>query len=84
MSEAMSLEKRKAIRRKGRKLIELYQAVYERDQGRCVNCSRHVEPGTIPHHILFKSQGGGDEMDNLQTLCQICHGRAHGINIKGG
>ena len=76
------LPKRKAVRLKGKKLIELYKAVYIRDGGCCVECDTWIPPGTIPHHIVFKSQGGSDIMDNLEMRCPGCHGRAHGINVK--
>lgn len=68
MSEAVPLEKRKAIRLKGRKLIELYRAVYERDGGCCVNCGAAIPEGTIPHHIIHKSLGGEDTMENMEML----------------
>jgi hypothetical protein len=29
------------------------------------------------HHIVFKSRGGKDEIDNLQALCRECHDKAH-------
>jgi 5-methylcytosine-specific restriction endonuclease McrA len=29
------------------------------------------------HHIRYRSQGGGHELDNLITLCQVCHEHAH-------
>lgn len=29
------------------------------------------------HHIKYRSEGGGHEVENLITLCQICHERAH-------
>lgn len=74
--------KRKAVRLKGRKLIELYRQVYERDRGRCVRCGRGIPEGTPPHHKWHKSLGGGDTMDNLEMLCWFCHGRAHGITVK--
>jgi hypothetical protein len=35
------------------------------------------------HHIIFRSQGGKDELDNLVLLCKECHMRAHG-HIVGG
>ena len=31
------------------------------------------------HHIVFRSQGGGDEAENLVALCRRCHNRAHGL-----
>jgi len=35
---------------------------------------------TDRHHIVFKSQGGGDEHSNLICLCRECHSRAHGVD----
>jgi 5-methylcytosine-specific restriction endonuclease McrA len=48
--------------------------VYVRDCWRCRHCKSR---GPLhPHHLKYKSQGGGDELSNLITLCFICH-RAH-------
>ena len=69
--------KKKRIRLKGKKLQELYLSVWERDGGVCQKCGKWVEPGTIPHHIQFRSQGGGDTLDNLELLCMECHYRRH-------
>ena len=30
-----------------------------------------------PHHIVFKSQGGKDEVENLISLCFYCHRQMH-------
>ncbi len=48
--------------------------VLERDHYMCVQCRRAV--GTKGHvdHILSKAKGGEDTMDNLQVLCDRCHG----------
>ena len=36
-----------------------------------------------PHHIIFKSQGGDDSVENLILLCNICHRFMHqGLNHK--
>lgn len=52
------------------------RAIFVRDGYRCQMCNRLIglEP---PHcdHIIPVSQGGGDEEDNLQTLCAGCHNR---------
>ena len=37
------------------------------------------------HHILFKSRGGKDEIENLAALCRDCHLTAHSnaeFNVK--
>ncbi|MCL6611200.1 MAG: HNH endonuclease [Peptococcaceae bacterium] len=53
--------------------------VIERDNYRCRGCgtTRHLEI----HHIIFRSQGGTDEISNLVTLCRRCHQRAHRHNV---
>ena len=34
------------------------------------------------HHEVLRSQGGGDEPENLVLLCRSCHSKRHGINEK--
>lgn len=70
--------KHKAIRLKGAALAALNQQVYERDQHCCVNCKRWVEDGHKFHHVIYKSQGGGDTLDNAVLLCYDCHQKVHG------
>jgi hypothetical protein len=49
-----------------------WRHVYLRDGYRCQNpvCSRR---DVTPHHLRFVSQGGGDEDDNVVSLCAWCH-----------
>jgi hypothetical protein len=49
-----------------------YGAIYERDACRCRSpvCSRR---DVTPHHLRFRSQGGGDEPENLASVCTWCH-----------
>lgn len=52
------------------------KAVYERDHYRCALCD---SPKYIQvHHAIPRGQGGSDSMQNLITLCQVCHANAHG------
>ena len=67
----------KPIRLKGKKLHDLYNDVYKRDGECCVECHKWIEPGTIPHHIVKKSQGGEDTLENLQMLCMEHHSKHH-------
>lgn len=71
------IPKVKRTRLKGRPLIKLYEAVYERDSGLCINCGTFVEPGTIPHHEPLKSQGGQDRLEDMAMLCNDCHYARH-------
>ena len=34
------------------------------------------------HHIKYRSQGGGNEIENLIALCRKCHDRAHSGEIN--
>lgn len=76
-----SIFKNKPIRLRGKKLKTLQTYVLERDN---YSCQGNDCPGGFPldrpHHIVFKSQGGSDTMENLITLCRHCHGKKHGIN----
>ncbi len=49
-----------------------YGAIYERDACRCTSpvCSRR---DVTPHHLRFRSQGGGEEPGNLASVCTWCH-----------
>ena len=49
-----------------------YARIYARDRYRCtcpVCCQRTVQP----HHLRKRSQGGGDEDENVAALCCDCH-----------
>jgi 5-methylcytosine-specific restriction endonuclease McrA len=46
----------------------------ERD-GRCVSCGARND--LAAHHIIYKSLGGDDSIENLITLCFNCHSNAH-------
>ncbi|TXH78641.1 MAG: HNH endonuclease [Thiothrix sp.] len=49
--------------------------VFQRDQWKCVACGRSSHDGTILHvdHILPRSRGGLDLLENFQTLCDVCN-----------
>jgi len=40
----------------------------------CASCG---EPGTEPHHVVLRSLGGEDHIDNLLLLCLNCHRLFH-------
>lgn len=46
----------------------------------CEICERRL--GTDPHHVLFRSHGGGDVEDNLLWLCRHCHDDLHAGRIN--
>jgi hypothetical protein len=49
-----------------------YGRIYIRDRHRCSSpvCSRR---DVTPHHLKFRSAGGGEEDENLASLCTWCH-----------
>lgn len=52
---------------------ELRWAVFRRDGYACLHCGS--ESNLSVDHIFPVSRGGGNEPDNLQTLCRTCNSR---------
>lgn len=63
---------------------DVRNAVFTRDDYRCVCCGRGIEDGTIlhAHHLKYRSLGGTNRMGNLITVCDRCHTPAN--HQKGG
>lgn len=55
------------------------KAIYRRDGYRCALCdsTRYLQI----HHYVPRSAGGSDHPHNLITLCNVCHGEAHGTKM---
>lgn len=61
--------------------------VLDRDSYACQNCKgKNKDKKLEVHHIVFRSNGGSDEAENLITLCKTCHDNVHSgiVNLKGG
>ena len=44
----------------------------------CESCGKVNLPSVLDvHHCVFKSQGGGNNIENLLGLCRDCHEAAH-------
>lgn len=71
--------------RGARPVKDEYRDVYLRERWRCASpvCeSRNV----TPHHVTFRSRGGGEERGNLVAVCEICHLKLiHGgrLSVRG-
>lgn len=52
-----------------------------RARGFCENCGNGAGPFEV-HHCKRKSQGGGDDVDNLACLCHSCHRAIHDGRLK--
>lgn len=59
--------------------------VFKRDEFKCVECGATKEDTRLHiDHILPVSQGGSDELDNLQTLCEECNLAKSNRKWEGG
>ena len=57
--------------------------IRNRDNYTCQHCkNKHKDSNLDVHHIIFRSNGGSDEPENLITLCRTCHKDLHNGKIK--
>lgn len=57
--------------------------VLSRDSYTCQHCKGKSKDTKLEiHHILFRSNGGSDEPENLICLCKTCHNKLHENTIK--
>ena len=57
--------------------------VLNRDNYTCQCCKGKKKSNRLEiHHVIFRSNGGSDEEDNLITLCDTCHTNLHHGNLK--
>jgi len=63
------------IRLPTREYEVLRQWVLRRDSWRCQSCGSMMNLEV--HHQLFRSHSGGDNENNLITLCTDCHSLVH-------
>ena len=57
--------------------------VLNRDNYTCQYCrGKHKDSKLEVHHIIFRSNGGSDEQENLITLCHTCHKALHDGRIN--
>jgi RNA-directed DNA polymerase len=66
-------------RRTKRTLFGKVKELWERQDGKCLNCHQGIteESDWHKHHIQPKAQGGSDELDNLILVCTACHRQIH-------
>lgn len=62
-------------------------AAFHRDNYTCQYCKDKKKKHLHAHHIVYRSNGGSDDMTNLITLCKECHISLHNgefeLKIKG-
>jgi len=70
------LPKQPPIRLEQQDYQNLREQVLRRDSWRCQLCGSMTNLEV--HHKQFRSHSGGDQEDNLITLCFDCHASTHG------
>jgi 5-methylcytosine-specific restriction endonuclease McrA len=60
--------------------------VHKRDNFTCQRCGAKEDPKHPTfqvHHVVFKCNGGSNNLNNLQLLCPECHRKLHNSNPVG-
>jgi 5-methylcytosine-specific restriction endonuclease McrA len=52
---------------------KIRKEVLDRDEWTCQICGNKLNTKLHIHHILKRTEGGGDTLDNLITVCSHCH-----------
>jgi hypothetical protein len=75
ISEEALLAVKQAAEQKVKVMPAIRWQVFQRDNWRCVSCGRGSQHDVILHidHIIPRSKGGKDELENYQTLCETCN-----------
>ena len=61
--------------------VKTYLDYYGYGEQDIILCERCNKKATDIHHIIYKSQGGKDTIENLIALCRDCHNLAHNEKI---
>jgi len=77
-----SFSKPNRVRLEGDAYRQLIERVFQRDRWMCRNPFCQAMRQLTPHHVMKRSQLGGDEMGNLITLCVPCHDRVERNQIR--
>jgi len=75
MGEKLRMERMRKKLKYRKQILSLYQ----RQKGVCPLCMQPITKvsGWHDHHIIHRSQGGGDTLDNRVLLHPVCHQQLH-------
>jgi 5-methylcytosine-specific restriction endonuclease McrA len=75
--------KRERLKRNSVAWKNRVKEVFLRDRYQCQICKNTFLLNFLcPHHIKSIGAGGGDDLENLITLCKKCHIDLHNGNVK--
>ena len=60
-----------------KKHVKIYMNHHGYGEQDIVLCEECTAVAVDIHHIIFKSQGGKDNIENLIALCRECHNKKH-------
>lgn len=60
----------------------LKQRLIETRGSQCERCGYNNVDILVVHHIVRRSDGGTNELENLQLLCPTCHAEVHFYGVK--
>jgi 5-methylcytosine-specific restriction endonuclease McrA len=78
-NQAFNTQNKKPKRRTAKSIDpNLRQRVFDADGRRCRLCGEREDRAVLhAHHVVYRSEGGPDELENLLTLCVLCHDIVH-------
>ena len=63
------------------KYIKTYLDFFDYGIDDFIKCEVCAAKSSDIHHIIYKSQGGSNDIENLIALCRDCHNAAHDCKI---
>lgn len=78
------------VRLYGKDMSNLREQCWDRDEGRCTDCSRPLyreerwdgDPAAFHLAHIRTKRNNGDTLDNVRALCGECHGKSHNAGGK--
>lgn len=61
---------------------DFIEGIFRRDKWKCRNPFCGSMRNLTPHHLKKRSQLGGDEPENVITLCTVCHDAVERNELK--
>ncbi len=66
------------------KHVKIYINCFEYGEQDVILCENCGKVAVDIHHLIFRSQGGKNNIENLMALCRKCHQMAHADRKMNG